>query len=307
MNAENKGKKARLLRYLIAIAWIKFVFGLNEGKYPESLPTLNEVPNCPRNKEDWQVAAEGKHCDQIKNIENTPFVYHCLINAWANATVEVCAPTWYISGYCAMYSVPDARVIDNEKYDCTKYTPPCPPRYLSSEAYKYSVCYDIARPTTTQTILLVNLTQERPTDSSTDTTISSSSEFTTIHLILVIVIPATFLIILSVGTFFLCKVIKKRRQAGNRTIGDEEVGIPLQTSISDAPEVQEGTEEAKHPKTQSNADGNRTVGDEAVEFPLQTPNSGEFDVCKEEEKSRDSKVYQSNYTVGDIKLKMDLK
>ncbi|XP_061169327.1 uncharacterized protein LOC133178609 [Saccostrea echinata] len=164
MNAEKKGKKTRLLRYLIAIASIKIVFGLNEGKYPASLPTLNEVPDCPRNKEDWQEAAERKHCDRIKNTDHPPFVYHCLINAWANATVEVCAPTWYISGYCAMYSVPDARVIDNEKYDCTKYTPPCPTRYLSSDAYNYSVCYDIARPKTIQSTSLVNITQESSTE-----------------------------------------------------------------------------------------------------------------------------------------------
>ncbi|XP_062574685.1 uncharacterized protein LOC134236525 [Saccostrea cucullata] len=211
MNAEYKMKKTRLLRCLFAIALIQFVFGLNEGKYPESLPTVNEVPDCPRNKEDWQVAAEGKHSDQIKNIDNTPFVYHCLINAWANATIEVCAPTWYISGYCAMYSIPDARVIDNEKYDCTKYTPPCPTRYLSSEAYKYSVCYEIVRPAVTLFMTQVSKAEEISTQSTEEVT--PTAKFTSVHLILTIIIPAILLLALFGGFVFLRRIISVKRES----------------------------------------------------------------------------------------------
>ncbi|XP_062596710.1 uncharacterized protein LOC134258183, partial [Saccostrea cucullata] len=132
-----------LLVFVISVASIKTLHGSNGVMYPSSLSTLNEVPNCPRNQHDWEKAAARKDCNQISKSDNKPFVYHCLINEWANATVEVCAPTWFVSGFCAMYSSSDARVIDNFNYDCTHYTPPCPQRYISSEAYKYGVCYDI--------------------------------------------------------------------------------------------------------------------------------------------------------------------
>lgn len=54
--------------------------------------TVKYVDRCPRNKSEWLESARNKNCSRInQNCSLTEFVYHCLINQWENATVEVCA------------------------------------------------------------------------------------------------------------------------------------------------------------------------------------------------------------------------
>lgn len=69
---------------------------------PASIPTLVEVPRCPRDKSEWDQAASRKQCHKIAAIQKCTdpekFVYHCLLNEWTNGTVEICAPTWFLSG-----------------------------------------------------------------------------------------------------------------------------------------------------------------------------------------------------------------
>ncbi|XP_048767738.2 uncharacterized protein LOC125674590 [Ostrea edulis] len=112
---------------------------------PASIPTLVEVPRCPRDKSEWDQAASRKQCHKIAAIQKCTdpekFVYHCLLNEWTNGTVEICAPTWFISGYCAMYSVQEERIKESTSLDCTNFTDPCGARYTSSDAYMYQSCY----------------------------------------------------------------------------------------------------------------------------------------------------------------------
>lgn len=54
--------------------------------------TEKYVERCPGNKVEWLESAKNKNCSGInQNCSSTEFVYHCLINQWENATVEVCA------------------------------------------------------------------------------------------------------------------------------------------------------------------------------------------------------------------------
>lgn len=54
--------------------------------------TVKYVDKCPRNESEWLESARNKNCSGInQNCSSKEFVYHCLINQWENATVEVCA------------------------------------------------------------------------------------------------------------------------------------------------------------------------------------------------------------------------
>lgn len=65
-----------------------------------SVDTIRYVPQCPTNTKEWNVAARRKNCESIQqncsktiasNNQRYVFQYHCVINVWRNATLEVCA------------------------------------------------------------------------------------------------------------------------------------------------------------------------------------------------------------------------
>lgn len=61
------------------------------------------VESCPRSKQEWDIAASKKNCKQISTqtlcmTSKEPHFYHCVINGFRNATLEVCAPRKIIFG-----------------------------------------------------------------------------------------------------------------------------------------------------------------------------------------------------------------
>ncbi|XP_062618426.1 uncharacterized protein LOC134280013 [Saccostrea cucullata] len=116
---------------------------------PASTPTITYVSFCPTSQEEWEKAAERKNCESIAAIQNctdrSKFQYHCLMNHWKNATLEVCAPIFYLQGYCAEFNIQMKQVAEiyDEGFECLKFngTHKCPRRYPSIEAYKYQRCY----------------------------------------------------------------------------------------------------------------------------------------------------------------------
>lgn len=69
-------------------------------KCEASRATLEYVDRCPKDETEWQKAASKKDCSAVRQncTSSDNFVYHCLINAWENATVEVCATRVLIIG-----------------------------------------------------------------------------------------------------------------------------------------------------------------------------------------------------------------
>lgn len=121
-------------------------------KCQKSLLTVEHGTSCPKDAASWQIAASNMKCDSIqqecsKSLGLDPqryiFQYHCLINSWMNATVEVCALNRSILGYCAEFNTDGTLVQENYNADCRKYNPPCPNIYNSAEAYKYQSCFDL--------------------------------------------------------------------------------------------------------------------------------------------------------------------
>lgn len=68
--------------------------------------TVQHVQQCPVDSKSWEKAAKSMHCGSIKhNCLQTStsegrhfFQYHCVINAWMNASFEVYAPNQTIFG-----------------------------------------------------------------------------------------------------------------------------------------------------------------------------------------------------------------
>ncbi|XP_062613653.1 uncharacterized protein LOC134275384 [Saccostrea cucullata] len=112
---------------------------------PESLPTVSTVIKCPSNETEWKSAAKKKSCHNLSKVQNCTsaenFAYHCVLNKEATMLLEVCAPVWFISGFCARYSAEDQRIVNEPGLDCTKFVRACPSRFMSNESYKYQTCY----------------------------------------------------------------------------------------------------------------------------------------------------------------------
>lgn len=83
---------------------------------PESVPTVSVVPRCPSNAKEWVSAAKQKSCNELGRIQTctnpAKFVYHCVLNKQATQLLEVCAPTWFLTGYCARFSEEDKGIIN---------------------------------------------------------------------------------------------------------------------------------------------------------------------------------------------------
>lgn len=76
---------------------------MNQNIYcKEAVQSVEKVSSCPTSKEEWDKAASRKNCREKALKQNCTipekFVYHCVINGYGNATLEVCAPERIILG-----------------------------------------------------------------------------------------------------------------------------------------------------------------------------------------------------------------
>lgn len=119
----------------------------------ETKKTVEIVDDCPDSAEKWKKAAARKNCSAHAHQCNYPerFVYHCVINAYANQTLEVCAYAQNIvAGSCTEYNVLGNLIQSSLRTSCRAFNvKPCPIFYRSNEAYKYPVCYELTKASTT--------------------------------------------------------------------------------------------------------------------------------------------------------------
>lgn len=111
--------------------------------------TLNFVTSCPETKTEVAKRAALKSCEPLAFIQNctepTKYKYHCVMNEFQTAFVEVCAPSSYILGFCTEYNTYGAVIQPHYRLKCNELDPPCADRYLSTDAYLYKGCYDIVK------------------------------------------------------------------------------------------------------------------------------------------------------------------
>lgn len=136
--------------YIIIILLVKVKkFDASSYACEETKKTIENVNDCPNSEEQWNEAALKKNCSAYANRCNEPekFVYHCVINAYVNQTLEVCAYAQNIvSGYCTEYNFRGNLIQSSQKTNCKTFdVKPCPIFYRSNEAYKYPGCYALTK------------------------------------------------------------------------------------------------------------------------------------------------------------------
>lgn len=150
-----------------------FKVSVNSTNCKDSAVTARIVKSCPQNVKEWNEAAAKKGCKKLSH-SCPSFEYHCVINAWGNETIEVCAPSLMIIGnVCAEYSHGGKRIQRNGNAPCKK----CPNPYFSNESYNYQECYENAANSTT--LYAHNITTDSvDKESTTQEIVYSSSSLT---------------------------------------------------------------------------------------------------------------------------------
>lgn len=129
---------------------------------PEPSETVKFVDSCPESAEKLEEAAIRFNCQKYKCP--TSFVYHCVMNSNRTKTIELCAPKTYILGYvCVEYNFKGGIVQRNRNAKCYS----CPETYFSNEVFKYTECFEINNPKTTQTAKLTKLSRLNTKDNLT--------------------------------------------------------------------------------------------------------------------------------------------
>lgn len=127
----------RLVLDLLTLIAFSKVF-VNSTECNDSAATATKVKSCPQNHKEWNKAAAMKGCEKMAHSCSS-FEYHCVINAWGNETIEVCAPSLKIIGnVCAEYSQGGKRIQRNGFVPCKN----CPSVYFSNESFNYQECYE---------------------------------------------------------------------------------------------------------------------------------------------------------------------
>lgn len=69
--------------------------------------TKQVVDGCPDSEEKWKEAAARKNCAAFASqcAEPERLVYHCVLNMFANQTLEVCAYAHYIPSGKVLFSL----------------------------------------------------------------------------------------------------------------------------------------------------------------------------------------------------------
>ncbi|XP_056014800.1 uncharacterized protein LOC130052800 [Ostrea edulis] len=116
------------------------VCNVEERRCNSSLHTQRVTDHCPRNEDEFERRDNKFNCSFYPQncTSQSSFSYHCVPNAWRNASVEVCAiATTIVGSTCAEFNYGGKMVQEHNKGKCSS----CPFRYPSTEAYKYRECY----------------------------------------------------------------------------------------------------------------------------------------------------------------------
>nr|XP_034335664.1 uncharacterized protein LOC117692276 isoform X1 [Crassostrea gigas]XP_034335665.1 uncharacterized protein LOC117692276 isoform X1 [Crassostrea gigas] len=116
---------------------------------PEAVASVEVVKFCPTTEKELDRAAKRKNCDKLATSQNCSsienFVYHCTINSYRNATLEVCAPKRTILGHCTEFNIVGGVIQDQHSAPCSVTFPKCDKYYTSNDAYKYDDCYKLVQ------------------------------------------------------------------------------------------------------------------------------------------------------------------
>nr|XP_022295697.1 uncharacterized protein LOC111105620 isoform X3 [Crassostrea virginica] len=107
---------------------------------PPSADSVSVIDSCPMNLSKWNQRALLKNCSMYPQTCTKPLEYHCLLNPYANESLEVCAPnTWLAEDFCPSYNIREQRIL--EQFNCTSLISDCPRRqFFSRSILDYGGC-----------------------------------------------------------------------------------------------------------------------------------------------------------------------
>ncbi|XP_062615709.1 uncharacterized protein LOC134277388 isoform X2 [Saccostrea cucullata] len=109
---------------------------------------MKRVQKCPETLAEWNTMATRKKCEDYNQscTDSFKFMYHCVVNSYLNETIEVCAPSAFITGYCCEFNAIGAVIQRNYDADCSNFSSnPCTEPYFSYEGYKHPECYALVQ------------------------------------------------------------------------------------------------------------------------------------------------------------------
>lgn len=185
-----------------------------------SRSTVQIVKDCPNSEEQWKKAAVKKNCEAHARQCSEPerLEYHCVINPFINATLEVCAYAQNIVlGYCTEYSSSGNMIQQNANTYCPEFEKnPCPFFYRSTEAYKYPGCYNLTKQTALDPdpdpeLTLTWLSVIYPARSRA-TNVHLSEHGDTIYIILLALLIVLTLTLLGFQIFGFCNRLREQKR-----------------------------------------------------------------------------------------------
>lgn len=178
---------------------------------------LKIVTICPTSKEEWDSAALKKNCSQFVALDTNEerYEYHCVINAFLNATLEVCAPEKSMFGYCTEFNVAGQVLQNHEEAQCNEDFPRCDKVYSSADAYKFQDCYQIVYDKRNE-----DYTTHLPPEKTTSVK-SKDEDNGSWWIIATIITVAVAIEVISVSVFLV--FTKKRREKKRNKCDEEEV------------------------------------------------------------------------------------
>lgn len=184
----------------------------------EAVESVKTVSFCPTSKEQWDKAASRKNCWE-KALTQTcsapeKFLYHCVINGYGNATLEVCAPRRLILGHCAEFNEVGGVIQDQFISPCSETFPKCDHFYWSTEAYNYEDCYKLVEAKT-----IINTTSRIVKDVPSDEAIDRDE--TTIYIPVVV-----GLLLLAVAVFVGLFIRYRLKNKNGDQKGPNEIELP---------------------------------------------------------------------------------
>ncbi|XP_062604445.1 uncharacterized protein LOC134266238 [Saccostrea cucullata] len=195
--------------FVLSVVCVRF---LESASCTQSRITVTSTKSCPKSKEEWDLRAAAKGCSLVSKQcgDNEESVYHCVLNSFANDTLEVCAPRARILGQvCAEYNVLGAIIQESQYAKCEDT---CPFAYTSTDVYKYQNCFrKIASKNRTDTMPVKGRDDINSNISScTQENSSETSEKKWMISTIVLILINVFLIAWIIYTYDLSKIRKKK-------------------------------------------------------------------------------------------------
>lgn len=211
--------------FLVILTRISKTFGKHSDFCNISRKTVQVVQRCPENLKNWKAAAERKNCSAYASQCTYPdrLAYHCVINPYANETLEVCAYVQNILlGYCTEYSISGNMIQRNSKMRCMLFEKnSCPVFYRSTDCFKYPDCYNQTKKSkisADQTTPIYHLNAI-----SSNISFGTYTFYLTTRSTVIVLSAAVSLVLIVISSFWICrnqtckKSIRNSRIQINRT------------------------------------------------------------------------------------------